>query len=318
MRTMLRSAVWLAAATMAAATVPVYTVGPALQGAASQVSSEFETVVTLPSPAPDTENLFEAPDGSIYITGMDAKVVWKVTPDRRVDTFASVPSVAYVVGVASTGDGFALTTFGRPFRRPGAPGQPPQVDFSDIDTRVILLDKAGQLTATIPGQKGQAFNGITAAGTRAGLYLVADSNAGTIWQVDAAKKSIEPWLKDDVLAPTETVRVGANGIKVHNGWVYVSSRGTMYRAEMGPNGRPQGTLSVFAQGIRTDDFDIAKDGTIYLSSMTKISPRGEMSPFREKVPTGPAVMVSRDGRWLYWPTRGGEGPQRLLRTAILP
>jgi hypothetical protein len=306
----------IGAAITAAVTVSVYAVGPALQSAASQVSSAFETVVTLPLPAPDTENLFEAPDGSIYITGMDAKVVWKVTPDRRVDTFATVPSVAFVVGVASTGDGFALTAFGRPFRRPGAAGQPPQIDFSDIDTQIILLDKTGKVTASIPGQKAQAFNGITPAGTRGGIYLVADSNAGTIWQVDAGRKRIELWLKDDLLAPTEAARVGANGIKVHDGWVYVSSRGTMYRVQMGPDGRPRRTLSVFAQGIRTDDFDIAKDGTIYLSSMTKISPRGEVSPFREKVPPGPAVMVSRDGKWLYWPTRGADAPQRLLRTAI--
>jgi hypothetical protein len=300
---------------LAAAVVIAYIPRAAAQIAGSASNrSAFETIATLPSP--DTENLYEAPDGSIFVTSMEAKVVWKVTPDRRVETFATVPSVAFVVGITSTGEGFALTAFGRSFRRPGAAGQPPQIDFSDIDPQIIVLDKTGRVTASIPGQKGQAFNGITPAGTRNGVYLVADSNAGTIWQADVARRQIEPWLKDERLAPTETARVGANGIKMHDGWVYVNSRGTMYRVEMGPDGQPRGGLSVFADGIRTDDFDIARDGTVYLSSLTKISPRGEMSPFLDNVPTGPAVLVSRDGKWLYWPTRGADPEERLLRAAI--
>ena len=58
MRTMPRSAMVRIAAAMAAATVGAYTVSPVLQGAASQVSSAFETVTTLPSA--NTENILEA------------------------------------------------------------------------------------------------------------------------------------------------------------------------------------------------------------------------------------------------------------------
>lgn len=291
-----------------------------------------ETFATLPS-AGATENIGQAADGSIYITGMDDKVLWKVTPAGQVEKFADVPGVAAVLGVAPADNGVVATAFLRPFRRPapaaaqapaagaaGAPAAPAlQIDFSDVGTEILVFDKSGKVTATIPGQKGQAFNGITSAGN--GKFLIADSNAGTIWQVDPAKQQIDPWIKDDVLAPSGTVPIGANGVKAQGGWVYVSvtGRGAIYRVQMDSNGRPQGTLKMFAEGFRPDDFDVAKDGSLYSSSgttMYKVSPDGQVTKLLENVPGGPATLVSRDGRWVYWPTRGGAAPQRLLRTAI--
>ena len=294
--------------------------------APSASNGKIETIATLPSAAP-TENLCQAPDGSIYITGIDDKVVWKVAPDGRVDKFATVPSVAAVVGIATAGDGFVIATFGKPFRRPApAAAQPPGgaapaqvIDFSDVGTAVLVLDRSGTVTATIPGQKGNAFNGIAPAG--GGSYLIADSNASTVWRFDLGAKRLEPWIQDEVLAPTAQVPIGANGIKVHDGWVYVTvtSRNAIYRVQMGADGRPTGPLVKFAEGFRPDDFDVAQDGSLYASSgmiMYKVSSTGEVSKFLENVPGGAATLVSRDGKWLYWPTRGGTAPQRLLRTTI--
>jgi hypothetical protein len=88
---------------------------------------------------------------------------------------------------------------------------------------------------------------------------------------------------------------------------------------MDSQGAPKGPLKMFAQGFRPDDFDIARDGTIYLPSGTslfKLSPTGEVSTFLEGAGLSAAAMVSGDGKWLYWPTRGGSEPQRLLRVAI--
>jgi len=220
--------------------------------------------------------------------------------------------------------GFVLTAFQKSFRRPPPPpGSQPQggggPDFSDVGPVILVLDKTGNLTATIPGEKGQAFNGIATAGK--GWYLAADSNASSLWRVDPAKKTIELWLKDDLMAPTGTPAIGANGIKVHDGWVYVSvtARGSIYRVQIGPDGKPKGALTLFAQGLRPDDFDITKDGTIYSptgNSINKVSPSGEVSVFLAGVPGGPAALVDKSGKWLYWPTRGGKDPQRLLKAPI--
>jgi sugar lactone lactonase YvrE len=292
-----------------------------------------ETVATVPS-AGTTESLCETPDGSIYITGMDDKVIWKVRPGGRLERFADFPALGAVIGVAASRDGLVITAVARPLRRAGprggsppaaggtaaAPPSEPPRDLSDSGPQVMVLDKSGAATAIIPGQKG-LLNGIAPAGR--GLYVIADSTASTIWQLDPARKRLEPWLKDDALAPAGTFPIGANGIKVHNGWVYVSvsGRDAIYRVQMGTDGRAKGALSQFAHapGLFPDDFDIAKDGTIYLSTgmtMYKISPSGEVSKFLENVPNGAAALVSRDGKWLYWSTRGGTAPQRLLRVAI--
>ena len=292
-----------------------------------------ETVATLPW-AGTTESLCETPDGSIYITGMDDKVIWKVSPGGRLEKFADFPALGAVIGVAASRDGLVITAVTRPLRRPGpSRGQPPTAggtagappsepprDLSDLGAQVMVLDKSGAATAIIPGQKG-LLNGIAPAGR--GLYVIADSTASTIWQLDPARKRLEPWLKDDALAPAGTFPIGANGIKVHNGWVYVSvsGRDAIYRMQIGTDGRAKGALRMFAHapGLFPDDFDIAKDGAIYLSTgmtMYKIAPSGEVSKFLENVPNGAAALVSRDGKWLYWSTRGGTAPQRLLRVAL--
>lgn len=268
-----------------------------------------ETVATFDSPGA-TENICQAADGSIYVTGMDDRIVWKISPNATApEKFATLTSHAVVLGVAPTEDGVVVTATERPFRRPGQAGN----DFSDVGPQVIVLDKTGKVTATIPGQKGQFFNGITPAGN--GRYLIADTNAATVWQINLAKKQLEVWFKSDTIA-------GANGIKVHNGWVYFSdgSRGPkgIQRIQM-ENGQPKGMPISVGKDARADDFDVAKDGTIYFPSgttITKVSPSGEVSRLRENIQGGPAALVSRDGKWLYWPTRGGEGPQKLLRTAI--
>jgi hypothetical protein len=282
---------------------------------ASPENNKLETVVTLPSSRP-TENLTQTADGSIYITGLDDKVLYKVT-NGRLETFARFPDHAAIVGVAATGNDLVVTAFTKPYRRPAPPGAAPPAggtppaggppDFSDVGPEVLVLDRTGKVTAAIPGEKGQAFNGIAAAGK--GIYLIADTGASMLWRFNAATKQLEPWLRD---VPR------ANGVKVHNGWAYVSTAAGIQRAQIGADGRP-GPLTMFAKDTRADDFAIAKDGTLYIpSSMSviKVSPNGQVSPFLDNVPNGASAWVSIDGRWLYWSTRGGTAPQRLVRVAI--
>ena len=305
------------------------TMKPYLLIAASVVSAtsvlaqqaEYETFATFPTSG-GTENIVEGSDGAIYVTGIDDKVVWRVTPDGTVGsvaTFATIPNVAAVVGIAPSADGVVITAFAKPFRLPPAGGGAPQINFADVAPEVIVLDKTGTITATVPGQKGNAFNGIARASN--GVYLMADSNGSTIWRFDLAKKQIEPWLEDDLLAPPSGQPIGANGIKVRDGQVYVSlsGRSAIYRVGIDGGGRPQGSLVKVEEGVRPDDFDVAKDGSIYLASgmtLYRIARTGEVTKMLDNVPGGAATMVSADGRWVYWPTRGGTMPQRLLRAAI--
>jgi hypothetical protein len=284
-------------------------------------AGEYETYATFPTSGA-TENITQGGDGAIYVTGMDDKVVWRVTSDGMVgsvEKFATIPGVAAVVGIAPNESGLVVTAFAKPFRLPPAGGGPPQINFSDVGSEVIVIDKTGAITATIPGKMGHAFNGIARAAN--GVYLIADSNAATIWRVDLARKQIEPWLEDEALSPGGAAPIGANGIKVRNGYVYigVSGRSMIYRIAIDGDGHPQDALTQVSEGIRPDDFDVAKDGTVYLSSgmaLYKVLPSGQAIKMLDNVPGGAATMVSGDGQWVYWPTRGGTMPQRLLRAPV--
>lgn len=290
-------------------------------------SRQIETVGTIPSSG-YTEGLCQTPDNSVYVTGIDEQIFWKVSPNGQAEKFASVP--AHIMVPLVTKDGFIATARrGTAPRTPLAggagvePGSAVHIDFSvDVGTEILFIDKTGKVTDTVPGPKGAYFNGIAYAGR--GFYVIADSGSPVIWRFDLAEKHFEPWLRDNQLAAPVDARpnnIAGNGIKVHDGWVYISvtSRNAIYRVQMDSQGAPKGPLKMFAQGFRPDDFDIARDGTIYLPSGTslfKLSPTGEVSTFLEGAGLSAAAMVSGDGKWLYWPTRGGSEPQRLLRVAI--
>ena len=293
-----RRAVWLLSAAVLAAGV----VGQAQ----SQPGGAVETVATFDSPEA-TENITQTADGTIVVTGMDDHVLWKVTPGRSPERIPMPAGVTMAVGVAPSDDGGVVVTASeRSFRRPG---QTPPIDFSDVGPLVLMLDRTGKVTSTTKGGKGQFFNGIASAG--GGKFLMADNFSGTVWQFDAATKQITAWLKDPAVP-------GPNGIKVLNGWVYVSTRNGLMRVQI-ENGRPKGMPMVMAKEARADDFAVAQDGSVYFPSGTsimKVSASGEISTIRENIQGGPAAWVSRDGRWLYWPTRGGTGPQKVLRIPL--
>jgi len=288
---------------------------------------KIETVATIPS-AGYTEGLCQTVDGTVYVTGLDEQVFWKVSPNGQVQKFATPP--AHIMVPLVTKDGFIATARRGVSPRtplPGGvgvePGSAVHIDFSvDVGTGILVIDKTGKVTDTIPGPKGAYFNGIAYAGH--GFYVIADSGSPVIWRFDLAKRHFEPWLKDDQLAAPADARpnnIAGNGIKVHDGWVYVAvtSRNAIYRIRMDSKGGPKGALTMFAQGFRPDDFDITKDGTIYLPSGTslfKISPAGEVTKFLDGAGLSAATRISLDGKWVYWPTRGGTEPQRLLRVAI--
>jgi hypothetical protein len=280
-------------------------------------SARVETVATLPSMG-STENLCQTQDGNIYITALDEQAIWKVDARGNVSRFTSVPSMVAIVGIAPTdSNGVVVTAFARPYRRPGATA----ADFTDVGSNVLVFDNTGKLLDTIPSPQPAAFNGITSIG--GGAYLIADSNPGSVWRFELPSKRLSQWLKDPQLAPGGNgTGIGANGIKVHGGWAYVgvSSSNAIYRVQLAGDGGPSGALMKWAEGFRPDDFDLARDGTLYApngmdGAVYRVTPKGEVSKFLDGVPGGAAGMIGRDGK-LYWGVRGGTMPSRLLRMTI--
>jgi sugar lactone lactonase YvrE len=261
-----------------------------------------ETMATLPE-GEALEALTELPSGTIYFTVAAWTVnqtVWKISPGGQPEKFVDLP--AHPLGLISTKDGFLLTAVTQ-----HGDGTAP---VSDYGGQVIVLNKSGVVSKVIHTDPRSFPNGITQARK---VFLVADSFGGAIWRVNPSKKTMEPWLRDDLLAPVPGRRgSGANGLKALGDWVYVTntSRGAMYRVKIDSKGRPASALALWAPVPVPDDFGIANDGTIYIPSngkMLKISPQGEVSTFQEGVGASSAAIVSRDQHWLYWVTRGS-GP----------
>ncbi|MFI6543029.1 SMP-30/gluconolactonase/LRE family protein [Streptomyces prunicolor] len=94
----------------------------------------------------------------------------------------------------------------------------------------LLADGAPQRIAALPADAGP--NGLAVDPAGRTLYI-ADSLKGIIWSVPAAGGPATPWLTDAALAPvpTEALPIGANGLRFHNGALWISNfnKGTLLR-----------------------------------------------------------------------------------------
>lgn len=106
----------------------------------------------------------------------------------------------------------------------------------------------------------QLLNGLAIDPTGQTLYI-ADSFASTVWSVPAAGGTATAWLDDPALAPAASGQLGANGLRFHNGAVWVSntSQGTLMRVPVTASGAP-GTLQTVSTTVPgIDDFNFPTD-----------------------------------------------------------
>ncbi|CAM5714268.1 hypothetical protein SALBM311S_01380 [Streptomyces alboniger] len=108
----------------------------------------------------------------------------------------------------------------------------------------LLADGTPQRVAALPADSGPNGLAVDAAGRT--LYI-ADSLKGTIWSVPVSGGSATPWLTDAALAPvpTEALPIGANGLRFHNGALWVSNfnKGTLLAYRSPPPAHPAASTS---------------------------------------------------------------------------
>ncbi len=283
----------------------------------AQEPATLETVATFPSTG-FTENLFQTSDGSLYVTAAFDGVLWKVSPDGTAEKFASFPDHATILGIVGVEGGFVLGAHRRGFQTPSG------MDFSDLGSEVLMLDNSGDVTAIIPGNDGDVYNGMTLDGY--GTILITDSLKSSVWRFDPQTQERSLWVEDDVLSSPSVAELGANGIKVVNGWAYVGNRSkrAVYKIRIDENGDAQGSFSLVADDLPVaDDFAVGPDGTVYMppaeygAPLIRILPSGEVdTTFLPSGPFGTSAIISNDGKWLYWATSFEPDDQRLVRVAI--
>lgn len=210
------------------------------------------------------ESVVVRPNGSADVGLILSRQVAHVTLGGRVEVLATMPlpadggvhtpgpGAASVTGIERTGDGslYFLYSAGDEHLtglwklRPG--GNP---------ERVAALPAASFL------------NGL-ARDDRTGDFYLTDSTQGRIWRVGPHGGTAELWAAGEDLAPVHFF--GANGVKVHNGAVWVSNidRGTILRIPLTGRDGTAGPHQVKASGLDSvDDFAFTGRGDQLLAAL---------------------------------------------------
>lgn len=181
----------------------------------------------------------------------------------RGDSPAGAPSL---VRVSSTGERTVLATgtVGDTFA--GVTIGPNDTIYfnviSDDAARVgIWTIASGGGAVRLAGLPPGAFpNGLTYDGDSA-LYA-ADSQLATVWKISLTDGTVTQWLEDDSLAlvADAIVPIGANGMRFHNGSIWVSNISTGTLLEVPVDGEMSGTPRVVSDALDgIDDFGFLSD-----------------------------------------------------------
>jgi sugar lactone lactonase YvrE len=246
------------------------------------------------------ENAVPEPNGAVDVSFSVAREIAQVSLDGRRNILTAMPApadggihtpvlhFAATMGIVRAPDGTLYFLY--------AAGNADLTGVWRLRRNASAPERIAALPATsLP-------NGL-ALDPRSGVLYVADSALGRIWAVPAAGGTATVWSAAPELAPTGYL--GANGLKVHAGAVWVSNtdQGTVVRVPVRPDGA-SGPARIWADGLPTiDDFAFTGDEVLAAVNQTntvvRIRPGGVET----------TVLTAADG--LQNPTsivlRGGAG-----------
>ncbi|RSM71981.1 hypothetical protein DL991_34030 [Amycolatopsis sp. WAC 01375] len=250
------AAVVLAAVTAALGPVPASAASAPLSG--QRVAVHFDL-----AKGQTPENVALGPCGDVYATFAKGRQIAEISPRGAVRILATLPEPADG-GVHTPALGFPLTA-GIVRAHDGtlyflyATGTP------DL-TGVWRLRPGGQPRRIAALPSGGLPNGM-ALDQHGRMLYVADSVLGTVWSVPTTGGAPVAWSTAPELAPAGFL--GANGLKIHNGAVWVTNldRGTVLRIPVRADGRA-GVVQTRATGLAgIDDFAFTGKGDRLLAAL---------------------------------------------------
>jgi sugar lactone lactonase YvrE len=207
-------------------------------------------VVATWAPGHFAENLAVDPSGAVFVSQHLHHRVERFDPaTRTVATFARFPTA--VTGLAFDGDGVLWATGGEVGQAPG---------------RIWRVQPDGTVEDWLEIADAVFLNGCTFLPGGATL-LVCESATGRVLAVDARTPGVRDWVGDERLRPVNPGLPGANGVKVHDGavWVSVTDLNTLYRIAVGSDGAP-GPLEQAEHDLRADDFAVDTEGALHIAT----------------------------------------------------
>jgi sugar lactone lactonase YvrE len=210
------------------------------------------------------ENLAIDADGAVFVTVYSHNRVDRYDPATRATaTFAEVP--APPMGLAFDAGGVLWTTAGTLRKGPGY---------------VYRVDRDGAVRQWCELPDALFINGCTMHPNGRTL-LICESASGRIVAIDLDQPGRwEVWLEENRLRSAVPGYPGANGIKIRDGWAWisVSGRRMMVRVPIRPDGSA-GSLEIAATRFLPDDFAFGKSGSVYITthpehSLIRLDPSG--------------------------------------------
>jgi len=231
------------------------------------------------------ESLVVEPDGSTDIGLILSRQVAHVAPSGRIEVLATMPEPA---------DGGVHTPrVGRPNVTGIQRTQNGTIYFlysagDDKLTGLWRLRGGGSPHRIAAFPANSFLNGLT-RDDRTGWFYITDSTMGRVWRVGPRGGTPQVWAKGADLAPVKFF--GANGIKVHDGavWVSNSDRGSILRIPLTGHGSA-GPIQTKASGLTSvDDFAFTGQGDQLLAALNVPSELALVTP-------GKDTRVALDGR----------------------
>ncbi|WP_330346753.1 SMP-30/gluconolactonase/LRE family protein [Streptomyces sp. NBC_00582] len=209
------------------------------------------------------ENITLLPDGSSVVTFALSRRIAHITTDGTVHVLATLPAPAagsttpvltspFLGGIVRAADGTFYFNY--------ATGS---ADLTGVWK--LRLGHTPHRIAALPADglpNGLALD--------SGHLYAADSVRGTIWRVPLRGGSATAWSVGTALAPTGGF-LGANGIKVHRGavWVSNSDQGTVLRIPVGHHGKASKAHVVARDLPVIDDFAFTGRGDTLLAALDR-------------------------------------------------
>ncbi len=210
------------------------------------------------------ENLAIDADGAVFVTVYSHNQVDRYDPATgATTTFAAVP--APPMGLAFDASGVLWITAGTLRKGPGY---------------VYRVERDGAVRQWCELPDALFINGCTMHPDGRTL-LVCESASGRILAIDLGQPGRwDAWLEGDRLRSIIPGYPGANGIKIRDGWAWisVSGRRMMVRAPIQPDGSA-GSLEITAPRLLPDDFAFGMSGSVYITThpehtLVRLDPSG--------------------------------------------